>query len=704
MAKEHDKKESEHLPLSVRDFLDALLKKMRYRRKVREDVRAELAAHFEDEMRGCPSGEEKEKRARQLVTEFGDLKLLAKLLRRAKKRCRPLWRTVIARTFQVAGVLIVCFILYGVWFSLGKPTIRVDYVALLNQMNQPQVRDEDNAWPHYDKAIKLYVPQSQVVKQFISYRQNGRDREDAMRLKGLLRDNEQQIQAWLRENQKHWDNLNPEQQRVLLKCLECDWVPFPEIAYQSYNDWKTTTLGLMMEHILRCIKEDIKLTAPHPAGTLTSPMDPGFPSDELSKWLENHAIPPNCLEAVSVAVLHEALKRFRDLPEQISARLTDVECEYIGRWIAQNEPAWQEFAAASTKSYCYRPYAYDPNDEPKSVGSNLLPHLSPLKDLARLAFWRSRLDQSQDRVQQGIEDCLAVARAAGHWQGKGTFIEQLVGMAINGLGREEILHIVNTQRLSAADLKQLQQQLSQIYSEGFPLINVEGERVAFLDVVQRSFTDGGPGGGHLIPGLWDKFTDLTPPGLDVSDKRLFMPLVTAVSMAHAGRDATIAKANEIYDRQSKIARMTPYERRASNLKTTDEMMYESRLNFRFFLVQILMPATERASELTHRAKASHEALVTILAVKGWRLEKDEYPAALGDLVTAGLLKELPPDPYSDKPLVYKKTEDDFTLYSVGPNFADDGGEIFMKNGRPQKWGTAEAGDIVFWPVVETQPR
>jgi hypothetical protein len=102
MAKEHDKKESEHLPLSVRDFLDALLKKMRYRRKVREDVRAELAAHFEDEMRGCPSGEEKEKRARQLVTEFGDLKLLAKLLRRAKKRCRPLWRTVIARTFQVA--------------------------------------------------------------------------------------------------------------------------------------------------------------------------------------------------------------------------------------------------------------------------------------------------------------------------------------------------------------------------------------------------------------------------------------------------------------------------------------------------------------------------------------------------------------------------------------------------------------------------
>ena len=693
-----EQNEPKNLPAYVVEFMNRLVKKMRYRRKIREDVRAELAAHFEDELKGCATDEEKQKKSRQLIAEFGDLKLLAILLRRAKKRCRPLWRTVVARTFQVIGVLIVCLILYGVWFSCGKPTIRVDYVALLNQMNQPQVRNEDNAWPHYEKAINLFVPQSQVVKQFISYRRYGREREDAMRFKRLLIENEQQIQAWLQENQKHWDSLNPEQQKVLLKCLECDWVPFPQSDHQSYTDWKTTTLGLMMEHVLRCIKEGTKLTEPYPAGTLTSPMDPGFPSDELKRWLENHTIPPNNLEAVSVAVLREAIKRFADLPDEISAQLTDVECEYIGRWITQNEAAWREFAVGSTKSYCYRPYAYNPNDKYKSTRSILLPHLSPLRDLARLGVWRSRLDRSQGRVQQSIEDCLAVARAAGHWQDKGTFVEQLVGLAISSLGHEEILHIANTQRLSAADLTRLQQQLSQIYPSGFPLMNMEGERLSFMDVVQRSFTDGGPGGGHLIPGLWEGLIDLGFPGRDTNQRRFFMPLVTAVSMAHAGRDATVAKANEIYDRKDKITRMTPYERHASNLKTTEEIMHESWVNQRFFLILLLMPATERASELAYRSKMHHEATVATLAILRWRLEKNQYPSALGELVSAGFLAELPMDPYSDKPLVYKKTEDDFTLYSVGPNFKDDNGEVAMEHGSPRRWGTSEAGDIVFWPV------
>jgi len=101
------KSDSKSLPACAVEYVRQLLKKMRYRRKVRDDVEAELKAHFEYELKDCKSGEEKEQKARQLVTDFGDLKLLAILLRRAKKRCRPLWRTIVARTFQAIGVLIV---------------------------------------------------------------------------------------------------------------------------------------------------------------------------------------------------------------------------------------------------------------------------------------------------------------------------------------------------------------------------------------------------------------------------------------------------------------------------------------------------------------------------------------------------------------------------------------------------------------------
>jgi len=300
MAKKPKQSDSKSLPACTAEYIRRLLKKMRYRRKVRDEVEAELTAHFEDELKDCKNVEEKEQKARQLVTDFGDFKLLAILLRRAKKRCRPLWRTIAARTFQAIGVLIVCFIFYSIWFYFGEPTIRVDYVKLLNQMNQPEIRKQDNAWPHYEKAFELYVPRSPLVEQLISYRRNGKVREDALRLKHLIQDNELKIQTWLQRNRNYWDNLNSEQQIVLLKCLEYDWVPFPQIAYESYNDWRTTTFFRMTEHIIQCIKEDANITAPHPSGTLTSLSEDGYPSVDLKRWLENGTIPPNILEAVSV--------------------------------------------------------------------------------------------------------------------------------------------------------------------------------------------------------------------------------------------------------------------------------------------------------------------------------------------------------------------------------------------------------------------
>ena len=690
--------DSKSLPACAVEYVQRLLKKMRYHRKVRDDVEAELKAHFEDELKDCKTAEEKEQKTKQLLTDFGDFKLLAILLRRAKKRCRPLWRTVIARTFQAVGALIVCFIFYAIWFSYGEPTISVDYVKLLNQLNRPEVLNQDNAWPHYEKAIELYVPQSPIVKQLISYRSNGKAREDALRLKDLLRDNQQQIQAWFEKNQKYWDTLNPEQQSVILKCFEYDLVPFPKIVHQDYNDWYVTPFDRMTEHVIRCLNDDAELLNPHPRGILPVQAQPEFPADELKSWLKEGKIPPNFIQAVSVAVLHEANKRFSNLPKGFRGELTDIELEYISPWIRQNEAAWQEFLAGSAKSYCYRPYTYGPNDESKSVFSIPMAPLSPLRDLARMVDWRSRIDRDQGRLTQSIEDCLAIARAAGHWQGKGTLVEQLVGTAISSLGHAEILSLLADQKISAPELQRLQEQWSQIYPGGYPLINMEGERIAFLDIVQRSFTDGGPGGGHLIPGSWDNFTDWNSSGLDEGNKRLFMPLYTAASMAHARRNATIAKANEIYKRQNEVARMTPYQRHVSNIKTA-EIMYESLQNYRFFLIQIFMPATARVSEIAYRGKIYHEATVVILALKRWRLEKDQYPATLGELVTTGFLNELPMDPWSDKPLVYKKTGDDFTLYSVGFNFTDDGGEYAKdRSGNIRTW--SDNGDTVFWPVPE----
>jgi hypothetical protein len=698
MAKERDNKESEKLPVSVTAYLDALLKKMRYRRKVRDDVRAELTAHFEDELKGCTTDEEKQKKAQQLITNFGDVKLLAILLRRAKKRCRPLWRTVVARTLQVIGILLLCFILYTIWFSCGKPTIKIDYVALFNRMNQPQIRDEDNAWPHYRKAIGLYVPPSPITKRFISYRHEGKEREEALRLKSLLRDNEQKVAEWLGRNQKHWDNLSPEKQAVVEKCFEYDWVPFPKFAHGTYTEWLTTTFNRMTEYVLDRIAEGAEIGVPQPCGALMGSEGPGFPSAELKSWLKNRQIPTDFVQAVSVAVLHEADRRYKDLPDDIGGPLSQVEQEYIGAWVKQNDAAWREFAAGSTKSYCYRPCADDPNNENRPLfWSVALPPLNSLRDLAKLGVWRSRLDRAQGRIQQSIEDCIAIARAGSHWQGNGTLVEQLVGLAICALSRDETLRLVDAQKLSAANLHNLQDELSRIYQDGFPPINLDGEKLFFMDVVQRSFTDGGPGGGHLVPKRWEQLTNLIDFSNDARDQRYFMPYFTALSMVHARRDATVAKANELYGLGARLAKMTPYDRHVTNQKTPDEILF-SMPRYRYFLIQTFMPACARVSEIAFRGKMHYESTLTVLALKRWRLEKGAYPQTLNELIAGGFLKALPLDPYSDKPLIYRKTGDDFILYSVGPNFKDDDGKVAIVHGSARRWGTTEAGDAVLWPL------
>ena len=548
-----DKKNSDlqNLPVSAVEFIRLVIKKMRYRKSARRDVQEELSAHFEDMLKGCASDEERKQKARQLIGEFGDAKLLGILLRRAKKRCRPLWRTITARTFQTAGVLVVLFCLYTVWFLTGRPTISVDYLAVWNQMNRPQVKDEDNAWPHYEKAISLFVEPDRELRKIVGSA-SGR-----VNMEGMNEEDEEEIR----------------------------------------------------------------------------------------------------------------------------------------KWVKLNEAAWQEFVAASSKPFCYREYRYNDTDKEKWLLGVLLPHLTEIRGLARLGCWQALIQVDANQPSQAIEDCLAIARAGSHWQGKGTLVEQLVRLAVSGLAYNEILNIVGTKDLSSVDLKHLQQQLLQIYPQGYPLMNVEGERIRFLDTVQHLFTEGGPGGGHLVP---HKLVYLG----DITGSMVRLPFYIAAAMVHAGRDETIAKGNELYGLQINRAKMSPYQRHISDPNGVNDMI--SKLSkYRFFLIRIIMPAIDRASEIAYRVRASHQATITILALKRWRLEKNEYPANLDELIAGGYLKELPADPFSDKALVYKKTGDDFTLYSVGSNFKDDGGESGKDSkDRPAKW--RDNGDTVFWPVPKPE--
>jgi len=566
MAKQN-KTDLQNVPAAATGFINRVISKMRYRRRVCRDVRAELAAHFEDELRGCKTDEERQQKALEVIAGFGDVKMLAALLRRAKKRCRPLWRTVAARSLQTAGLLILCLILYTIWFSTGKPTISVDYVAMLNRMSRPEISNKDNAWPHLEKATSLYIDPNQDLREKIP--------------------------------------------------------AFTNIGSPEYRD-------------------------------------------------------------------------FAGLPEADRNAITE--------YVRVNEQAWGEFVAASSKPCCYREYGFDPNrpDRDKRMWSIILPHLSEFKGLAPVGVWRCRIAIARGSIDEALNDCLAVARNAEHLQRLSTLVEQLVGLALSGLADEEILRTLESIDLTAGQLKDLQGQLAQVYADGYPVMNLEFEKMAFHDLVQHLFTDGGPGGGHLIPA---SLANMSHDRMKLAgdDERMFLvPLFVAASMVHARRDETIEVGDRIYDEQIKLARMTPYQRHRKDVPSGNDIL-TSLSSRKFSLLYFIVPGIDRLSEIEFRGKASHQATLTILALARWRAEKGEYPASLDQLTAAGLLTDLPMDPFSDKPVIYRRTGDNFILYSLGPNFEDNGGKPATDSkGRPKKW--LDNGDTVFWPLLEIQSQ
>jgi hypothetical protein len=56
---------------------------------------------------------------------------------------------------------------------------------------------------------------------------------------------------------------------------------------------------------------------------------------------------------------------------------------------------------------------------------------------------------------------------------------------------------------------------------------------------------------------------------------------------------------------------------------------------------------------------------------------------------------MPMDSYSDAPLLCPVNGDNFTLYSVGEDFVDNGGQ-------PYEWNDQSGGDHVFWPTPVRQ--
>jgi hypothetical protein len=104
-----------------------------------------LIAHFQD-------GLEKGAPPEGLIKTFGDPAVAARLIRRSKKRNRPIWYRAAARTFQgsaaLFGLLVLVYAASAARVYFSSPQIRRNFAA---EYNAPilAVPEQDRAWPLY---------------------------------------------------------------------------------------------------------------------------------------------------------------------------------------------------------------------------------------------------------------------------------------------------------------------------------------------------------------------------------------------------------------------------------------------------------------------------------------------------------------------------------------------------------------------------
>ncbi len=189
-------RQNESLPACVTEYTNLVVRKIKYRRKVRQEVRQELTDHFTDALAEYQTEEQRQQAAEKLIADFGDPKTLARLIRRGKKRCRPLWKKAVIRFLQCLPLLYAALVLYNIWIIHTWRTHEGDFMEKFNQVSRPVVKEETNAWQHYQKAANLYValPKEYDIITTSNYEELDEPAKEALR-------------KWIVENEPAWQEV-----------------------------------------------------------------------------------------------------------------------------------------------------------------------------------------------------------------------------------------------------------------------------------------------------------------------------------------------------------------------------------------------------------------------------------------------------------------------------------------------------------------
>lgn len=427
----------------------------------------------------------------------------------------------------------------------------------------------------------------------------------------------------------------------------------------------------------------------------SAPQSPTKPTEPLVDYLSqaNELLKPKNYDPnLNAAPLYERLfTTFEPLPDKLECQLdiwpgdfSQDDVELLRQWSISAEKDMTLF-----KSACQMPYWWVPYDsQDGSLGNMETPFLTERRKWTFGVEMMSNYMAYKGNLETSLELLLAIhSMAIQHFTNK-NLVEQMVGMAIAQRSHETGFRLLYRFKKSPLALDIVYQKHAEIYASSKPSPFYPCEKLVALDWLQRSFTVDQEGRNVLIP---KKLCAASGGELDPAQP-LSLQKAKRICERHPNRESSIALAHKLYETIDKLQRQTPHE------------LYLQKSSYKDKLFQLVGPdyvlgyglrAIAQVIEITQRHEVQKNAFSTCLAILRFKADKKSLPTSLEQLVQARYLPELPMDPYSDKALVYRIDEQEFTLYSVASDFKDNAGES-------NDWD-APGSDRIFWPATYSPP-
>lgn len=373
-----------------------------------------------------------------------------------------------------------------------------------------------------------------------------------------------------------------------------------------------------------------------------------------------------------------------------SESLSEEKLQLLRKWVSNNTQALEFVHSGSMKPY----YWMERESKRVSVVGMLIPHLGDLRDMVYLLCCRAKLEAIYGNVKEATKDIVAAYRLGDQLTGPKTMIEQKFGTSFKSLAIKTALMIIDNVEVNEEEREFLLGSL----------LNCTDEETFEPDLLIMSF---------LSSDCLQRMYILNEDNLRVQDKKESRRQITQLNLQaqglvfHSGTSIgtryefkftkmDYSKAEELLPKGLKeLEDVLTLEAYQLNKIVKDEQGVLQRIQKLHPLLNTLTFQAINVKFSDHeRLRARIRGLKIIMGVLKFQDNTGKLPANLTQLQEAGLLQEIPIDPFSGKGMKYKKLENGFTVYSYGLDFSDDNGQNQLSNFMPN----GPNGDLVIWPV------